>query len=158
LETENSAAQDEATAIYLMKKVYLKDLSFESPNARNIFRGDAPGYPNPEMRINIRVTHIKMENHEYEVAIRLTFHAVDADNNSIFLAEVEHAGIFMLKNIPDEHLEHYLKVDCPRSLYPFARQIIWSIIGWGSFPPMLVQNFDFDAMHKINSEAETTDD
>lgn len=150
MEEASSAIEGDSAAVYVMKKVYLKDLSFESPNAPGIFSGDGLKDLGHKMNINIRVSHIEMENHEYEVAVRLTVHATGADNNSYCLIEVEQAGIFVIKDVSENDLEQYLKVHCPRALYPFARQMVWSIISSGGFPALLLQDFDFDAMHQLN--------
>jgi preprotein translocase subunit SecB len=132
-----------------MKRVYVKDLSFESPATPNIFAGDHFEDRRHKADINIRVSHIKMENDEHEVAVRITFHATDADNHTICLVEVEQAGIFRTKDVADNDLEQYLKVHCPRAVYAFARQTVYTVVTTGGFPGLLLADFDFEAMQQM---------
>ena len=147
----NSVVQDDSTAAHMLKKVYLKDLSFESPNTPGIFSGDGEQDPRHKMQITISVWHDRLENHEYEVTVRLTLHATDAGDKTFCLVEVEQAGIFIIKDDSEENLLPLLKVHCPRVLYPFARQTVWSIVNSGGFPTLLLQDFDFDAMQQMQS-------
>jgi preprotein translocase subunit SecB len=128
----------------------VKDLSFESPGAPNIFTKDGSPQRGHCSNINVRVSHVEMGNDDYEVSTRLTLHSKDPDDNTICLVEVEQAGIFSLTNVSEDELEQFLKVHCPRVIYPFARQIISLIITSGGFPPLLLQDFDFDAMNQLN--------
>lgn len=151
-----SAQQGESAAVHTMKKVYLKDLSFESPNAPAIFNGDGPASHGHQMNFNIRISHNQTENGDYEVTVRLTLHATGIDNQSICLVEVEQAGIFALQGVSAQDLEHFLKIHCPRAIFPFARQQVWSIITAAGFPGLLIQDIDFAAIHQANAAPATS--
>ena len=138
-------------AVHKFKRVYLKDLSFESPNAPAVFAEKAK---HQKMNVNVRVAHTPQDNNVYEVAIRLTVQAFDRDDKTICLIEVEQAGLFDFSAVSDQNLNDYLKIHCPRALYPFARRHIWSLIYEGSFPNLLLQDFDFEAMQQIVSGGE----
>ena len=150
MEEASSGLQDDAVAIYNMKKVYLKDLSFESPKVPDFFSGKAPDDPRHSMHITIGIAHIEMPNNEYEVTLTLAIHAINTKDESLCLLEVQQAGIFLIENVAEKDLEHYLTVHCPRSIFPFARQWIWSMIAGAGFPALLMQDIDFDALRKQN--------
>lgn len=141
-----TAIENDTSAVHKFKRVYLKDLSFESPHAPVVFSEDNR---NHRMNINVRVAHAPQDDGLHEVTIRLTLHAVNQDQKTICLIEVEQAGLFDLAAISDREINDYLKIHCPRSLYPFARRHIWSLIYEGSFPNLLLQDFDFEAMDQI---------
>lgn len=132
-----------------LRLVYLKDVSFESPNAPDTFKLPSRGIISPVMRSNLTVSHIEMGNDEYEVAVRLTVQATAEDDKTYFLLEVEQAGIFKIMGVSGEELKRLLKVDCPRTVYPFAREMVWSIVSRGGFPNLLLQDIDFESLSQL---------
>ena len=99
---------------------YLKDLSFENPNApQSLNNPDAQ----PQIDISVNVNARTLAPTDYEVELELGVKAVDGET-AVFEAEMQYAGIFRLENIPEEHMHPIVLIECPRMLFPFARQIL----------------------------------
>lgn len=124
-------------------RIYLKDLSFESPQAPQVFNGQNAW--NPEVRVNLQVQHKNIDNGIYEVALELTVEGVK-ENNKVFIVEVEQAGIFRIEGLDQGELSHALGVFCPNILFPYARQIIDTSLVGGSFPPLMLAPINFEAL------------
>lgn len=121
---------------------YLKDLSFENPNAPS----SIPKITNqPQISFNIDVKAKKMNESYYEVNLNITAKAVEAENskNLIFLVELNYAGLFEINHLNEEELKNTLLVDCPTIIFPFARRIIADSTRDGGFPPLLMDAVDF---------------
>ena len=142
-----TSIENDSSAVHKVRKVYLKDLSFESPNSPAVFT-DVYNKDH-QMQIDVQVAHTALDDDAYEVTIRLTLHAHDGHENTICLIEVVQAGGFDFPASSEQALEPYLKIHCPRVLYPFVRRHIWSLIYEGGFPTLLMQDFDFEVMNKI---------
>ena len=141
----SATTPDGNTPVFRMQKLYIKDLSFENPNAPDVFVG---GVPEPKVEINLGIKNkkLKAEDH-WEVALALT--ATVTDNKSgktLFIIEIEHAGIFLLKNIPEKHFPMALAVDCTTLMFPFTRQIISQLSVDGGFIPFLMEPVNFFAL------------
>lgn len=126
--------------VFRLQKMFVKDLSFESPNAPAIFLKSSG---NPKVDINLRVHNAKLEEETWEVTLSVTATFKGEDDSTIFILEIEHAGIFLLKNIPAEHLAAVLAVDCPTTLFPFTRQIMSQLAVDGGFMPFLMDPVNF---------------
>ena len=123
---------------------YVKDLSFEVPNAPAIF-GQMQG-KQPDINIDISVNAKEIGDNQYEVAI--TGHAECAVNGTKgFILELVYAGAFTI-NVPDEHRQAVLMIECPRLLFPFLRNIIADVTRDGGFPPVMLGIVDFVAMYQ----------
>jgi len=121
---------------------YVKDLSFESPGAPNSLRArdKAPG-----ININVNVNANPLSQTEYDVTLALTAKAtVDAD--VLFNVELIYGGVFRVAGFPQEHMLPLLFIECPRLLFPFARQIIADSTRNGGFPPLMIDPIDFAQM------------
>ena len=135
---------------YRLKNLYLKDLSFESPNAAKILVGDGPQDTVPVMRTNIKLTRHELENGEHEIAVRVTVLATSQNGETAyFLLEVEHAGVFVVNDMPEEDQKHLFTVRGPELIYPFSRQMIWSIVSAGGFPTLQLQDIDFNELARV---------
>ncbi len=121
---------------------YLKDLSFENPNAPQVLSLQAQ----PEIRINVNVNANQMGENDYEVILELEAHA-EHEKQVIFHVELAYAGIFRLLNIPQEMLGAAVLIECPRMLFPFARRILADATRDGGFPPLMLDPIDFAAMY-----------
>lgn len=122
---------------------YLKDLSFENPNApESLTNQDSQ----PQIDISVNVNAKTLAPTDYEVELQLGVKAVEGDN-AVFQAEMEYAGVFRLENIPEEHMHPIILIECPRMLFPFARQILAGAIRDGGFPPLMLDPIDFAAMY-----------
>jgi preprotein translocase subunit SecB len=132
--------------VFRLQKLYVKDLSFENPNAPEIFmekEGD------PKVDVNLSLKNKKLENDHWEVSITLTATIINSKSNkTLFIVEIEHAGVFLLKNIPEEHHSMVLGVECPTLLFPFTRQIVSQVSVDGGFIPFLMEPINFLALHE----------
>lgn len=144
------AEQDEAKQeqpVFRLQKMYIKDLSFESPQAPQIF---LVRNQEPKVDFNLQVNSRKMDDDHWEVAISITTKVMDKNNNDtmMFVVEIEHAGVFLLKNIPAEHVQRVLAVDCPLMLFPFTRQVVSQVSVDGGFMPFLMEPINFVALYE----------
>ena len=126
----------------LLQKIYIKDLSFESPRAPDVFSKDAA----PQTQLNIRSNAREIAQDTQEVTLTLTIEAKDQDN-TLFLIELVQAGIFLVKGYTDDERHMLTGSYCPGSLYPFAREAIADIVTRGGFPQLLLQPINFDALY-----------
>lgn len=141
--------------VFRMQKMYIKDLSFESPNAPGIFLAQGQ---EPKVDFNLQLSNTKIDDDHYEVTINITAKILDkkADDTVMFVIEVEHAAVFLMKNIPAEHMERVMAVDCPLMLFPFTRQIASQISVDGGFMPFLMEPINFVALYD-NAQREKKD-
>lgn len=132
-----------------MQKMYIKDLSFENPNAPEIFLMKQGEEPNVE--VNLQLNHKQINQDHFEIALEITAKILGKSQESgeekvMFILEIEHAAVFLVKNIPAEHMEMVLGVDCPTLLFPFTRQIVSQISIDGGFAPFLMEPINFMAL------------
>ncbi len=127
------------------KKVYLKDASFESPASPQVF---AQGEIKPELDVQMTLTHRQIEKDRgyYEVVLSTTVTATN-DGQTLFLAEIQQAGIFEIANVPADNIEIVLETACPHILLPFAREAMASLISKGGFPQLLISPINFQALY-----------
>ena len=129
-----------AQASFTLETVYIKDLSFESPNSPQVFMQQEQ----PQLNIDIDIKHDKLhEDDLYEVILPLSVEA-KVDNKVVFLAEVHQAGLFRITGVDADNLPLVLEINCANILLPFAREVIASMIGHGGFPPVLVNPVNFE--------------
>ena len=121
---------------------YVKDLSFESPGAPMSFRARDKA---PAINISVNVNANPLNENDYDVVLSLDAHA-KAGDETVFHAELVYGGVFKIQNFPKEHILPMLFIECPRMLFPFARQIIADITRNGGFPPLLIDPIDFAQM------------
>ncbi len=142
-EDNTQAQSNENQPEFAILRVYLKDVSFETPNSPQIFKDDW----NPEisMQLGSKVDPLEEED-LYEVALSVTVTAKQGDKTG-FLAEVEQAGIFTLKGFDKAQLGNMLGAYCPNVLYPFAREAISDLVVKGGFPQVLLAPINFDSLH-----------
>lgn len=127
-----------------LEKIYVKDSSFEVPNAPLVFlEGKAP-----EIGVQLGIQHsrVNAEQSLYEVVLAVTVTAKLADKN-VFLAETHQAGLFRIAGVPDAELPKVLEIACPNVLLPFARQILSNMIESGGFPQLLINPINFEALY-----------
>jgi preprotein translocase subunit SecB len=125
-----------------LQKIYIKDLSFESPKTPDVFATNAA----PQTQLNIRSGAREVAPNTQEVTLTLTVEA-KGDNNTLFLIELVQAGIFLIQGYNDEEQQMLTGSYCPGSLYPFAREAIADIVTRGGFPQLLLQPINFDALY-----------
>lgn len=123
---------------------YLKDLSFENPNAPNSL---SPQQQQPDINIAVNVNAKNLGPTDYEVELHLDAKAT-VQGKVIFAAELLYAGAFRLENFPQNMLHPAILIECPRMLFPFARQILADATRNGGFPPLMLDPIDFAGMYQ----------
>lgn len=144
--TEQKETKQEVP-VFRMQKMYIKDLSFENPNAPNIF---LVRNQEPKVDFNLQVNSRKIDDDHWEVALAITAKIMDknAEDTVMFVVEIEHCGVFLLKNIPPEHVRRVLAVDCPIMLFPYTRQVVTQVSVDGGFMPFLMEPINFIALYE----------
>ena len=123
---------------------YIKDFSFENPNAPQSL---AVGTQPPQIGIQINVNAKPLSDNDIEVTLKLDGKA-ETDGKLIFRFELEYAGIFRIQNVPQESINALVLIECPRLLFPFAREIIATAVRNGGFPPLLLDPVDFVSLYR----------
>ena len=138
------AEQEQAAEKLLaISKIYVKDFSFESPQAPEIFKS---GDWKPQTNLNLRSTHNALDGNAHEIVLTITIEAKDKDT-TLFLVELHQAGIFEIAGYEKEELEAIVGSFCPNILFPYAREAIASTIQKGGFPEFVMQPINFDALY-----------
>ncbi|MEP2942720.1 MAG: protein-export chaperone SecB [Hyphomicrobiales bacterium] len=142
---ENGATKEESTQVTLNTLAqYIKDLSFENPRAPMSLQGQQQ---QPEINIAINVNASPLGETEYEVALKIEANAKVPDG-ILFNVELLYAGIFRITGVSEENVHPVVLIECPRLLFPFARQIIAEATRDGGFPPLMVDPVDFTALYR----------
>ena len=136
---ENAAP---AGAQFTVEKIYVKDVSFEAPNAPQVF--NEQGQPQLNMNLNQKVGRLDGEMYEVVLGITLT---CTLNDRTVYLAEVEQAGVFGLAGFDERTLDMMLGTYCPNVLFPYVRQSISDLITAGGFPPFYMQPINFEALY-----------
>jgi preprotein translocase subunit SecB len=136
---------------FAIQRIYTKDLSFESPNAPEIFRSEWK--PENELSLNTKVN--RFADQTYEVVLTVTVN-VKVGDKTAFIAEVHQAGIFTLNGFPDQELGPMLGAYCPNVLFPYAREVISDLVTKGSFPQLVLQHVSFDALFAQHQQEATS--
>jgi preprotein translocase subunit SecB len=124
---------------------YIKDLSFENPNApRSLMGGQQQ---QPQISIQINVSAQPLEGSDIEVTLKLEGKAETGDQ-VMFSFELSFAGVFRIRNVPPESMNAVVLIECPRLLFPFAREIVASTVRHGGFPPLLLDPVDFVSLYR----------
>ena len=124
-------------------KIYIKDLSFESPMAPEVFKPDSWS---PQTNLNLRSSHKRVDGDVHEVTLTITVDAKDGDK-TIFLVEIQQAGLFEMTGYGDEEHRAIVGSFCPSVLFAYARETIASVIQKGGFPEFILQPINFDALY-----------
>lgn len=124
-------------------KIYLKDFSFESPQAPAVFR---QADWKPKTDLNLRSTHTALDNDQHEIILTISVEA-KADDKTLFLIELQQAGLFEIAGYEGEELGAIIGSFCPNILFPYARESIASLIQKGGFPEFVLQPINFDSLY-----------
>ena len=127
--------------MFTINAQYVKDLSFEHPNLPGLIQLE----PEPSVEMNIDVKGTKLDDNLYEVVLTLTCKGTSGDI-ALFVAELSYASLVSMNNVPNEHIQRLLVVDCPTLMFPFARNIVAEVTRDGGYPPILMQTIDFNAI------------
>lgn len=140
-ENNQQAAEGAQGPVFAIQRIYLKDISFETPMGPEAF---TKAYkPNIQQDLNIQANQI--EEGLFEVVLFLTITA-SIENRAVFLVEVKQAGLFAIANIEGQAITQLINTACPQILFPYAREAVDSILGRGSFPPLMLAPINFDAV------------
>lgn len=133
---------EQPTKQLILQKIYLKDMSFESPKAPAIFNQQVT----PQTQLNMRSNAKEVGPDTQEVTLTLTVEAKEQDS-TLFLVEVAQSGIFTMQGYTDQERSMLIGSYCPSTLYPYAREAISDIVVKGGFPQLLLQPINFDALY-----------
>ena len=136
------AEQEQNQKQIAIQKLYLKDFSFESPNSPQVFTG---GEWSPKTNLNLRSAHSASQDDIHEVVLTITVEAKH-DDSTLFLVEVQQAGLFLIAGYGKDEFEAIVGSFCPATLFPFAREVIANIVTKGGFPEFVLQPINFDAL------------
>lgn len=130
----------------VLQKIYIKDVSYEAPNAPQIFQEVGETDQQPQVQLNLGQKSTDMGNDLYEVVLSLTLTCTLGERTA-YLAEVQQAGVFGIAGFSEDDHAGILNSYCPNLLFPYARQMLSSLVLEGGFPPFLLQPINFDALY-----------
>lgn len=134
----------------MLQRIYLKDMSFESPASPGSFRESWK----PKIGLELNSRNSNIENTLYEVVLSITVTAKNEQDQVIYLTEVQQAGIFHIEGLDELTLQHTLGAFCPGVLFPYARETIDGLVVKGSFPPLMLAPVNFDAIYEQSKQAQ----
>lgn len=145
----NGAEAQVQTSINILAQ-YVKDLSFENPGAPRSLQARENA---PSININVNVNANPLGENDFDVHLSLNAEAKDGDK-VLFIAELVYGAVFRIAGFPQEHMLPILFIECPRLVFPFARQIIADVTRNGGFPPLMIDPIDFAQMftHRMAEE------
>ncbi len=147
--SETEAAATGSPRVGLLAQ-YMKDCSYENPNAPRSMSKDLPA---PTIDVSLDVQVQPMGQNRFEIALRTTASAKRGED-AVFVAEVVFAGVFELFDVPADQVQPVCLIECPRLLFPFARRILSDLTRDGGVPPILLDPVDFTALYE-RQKAET---
>lgn len=145
-ETNGAGQQDQPQLNVLTQ--FTKDLSFENPNAPGSL-SQQQNAPNISIQVNVNAQ--KLSETDFEVTLHLEGTAGEGAD-TLFRFELMYGGLFQLRNIPEQDLQPVVLIECPRLLFPFARQIVADAVRNGGFPPLYIDPIDFVALYRQRVE------
>lgn len=128
---------------FALQRIYVKDISFESPLSPEIFRGNWK----PRINLDLNTRSRILETDLYEVILTLSIEASAEGEQTGFIVELQQAGVFHVSGLDDAQLQHTLASYCPNLLFPYARETVDSLVMKGSFPPLMLAPVNFDALY-----------
>ena len=138
---ENGFGEEPLPQVAILTQ-YVKDLSFENPNAPASLQAQSQ----PRIDVNVGVNARKAADDVFEVELKISARA-EVDGTASFMVELLYAGLFGLKHVPEEALEPFCIIEAPRILFPFARRIIADAVRDGGFPPLMLDPIDFGQLY-----------
>lgn len=139
---DDSATAQETPQQFEIRKVYLKDVSFEAPRSPEVFTGEWK--PETNVQLSSQARRLDDANHEVVLTVTVTS---KIDDQTVYLVEVQQAGLFSVKGFEDEQLGSLLGSYCPNLLYAFAREAVADLVSKGGFPQLLLAPVNFDALY-----------
>ncbi len=138
-----NVAAEEQQVPFAIQRIYVKDISFESPNAPAIFRKEWQ----PEVKLDLDTRSEKLEDNMFEVILSLTV-TTTVGGETAFLCEVQQAGIFAVPELQDAQMAHMLASFCPNILFPYVREVISDATSRAGFPPVMLNPMNFEVLYQ----------
>ena len=138
---------DEATPVFQIQRMYLKDLSLEQPNSPQILLEQQQ----PQVEINLGVGAEQVADGIFEVTVTATV-TTKVQDRVLFLVEAKQAGIFEIRRVPEEQMQGIISVVCPQMIYPYLRAIVSDICTRAGFPPIMLTEVNFQSMFQAQQE------
>ena len=139
---QNTEAAEAQGPQFSLQRIYVRDLSFEAPKSPAIFRQQWE----PSVGLDLNTRQKPLEGDFHEVVLTLSVTVKNGDEVA-FIAEVQQAGIFLIKNLDQASMSHTLGAFCPNLLFPYARETLDSLVVRGSFPALMLAPVNFDALY-----------
>lgn len=144
--TGNGAAPQAAPVKMNVLAQFVRDMSFENILAQKGVQGEVQ--PDVQLQVNLDAKKRTTEN-QYEVILKLQVNSKAKESgDTLFVLELEYAGVFLVENVPDEQLHPFLLIECPRMLFPFVRRIVSDVTRDGGFPPLNLETIDFLQLYR----------
>jgi preprotein translocase subunit SecB len=140
-------AEADTNPVFQIQRVYLKDLSLEQPNSPQILLEQQQ----PQVDINLALSAEGVSEGVYEVCVTATV-TTKVGDRTLFLVEAKQAGIFEVRNLPQDQLQGVVSVVCPQILYPYLRAIVSDVCTRAGFPPILLTEVNFQAMYEAQQQ------
>jgi len=140
-------ADENQTPVFQIQRMYLKDLSLEQPNSPQILLEQVQ----PQVDINLAMNTAPLSDGIFEVTVTATV-TTKVKEKTLFLIEAKQAGIFELRNIPQEQVSPILGIACPQIVYPYLRAIVSDICTRAGFPPVMLSEVNFQAMYEAQQQ------
>jgi len=141
------------TPVFNIQKIYVKDISFENPNAPEVFTMQEV---QPNVDMNLALENQQVDTDHWEVTLKVSAIMRDQTTDKLlFEIEIEHAALFFMQNIPEDKMQIVLGVDCPTILFPYTRQLISQLTVDGGFMPLLLEPVNFGAAFEASRNKET---
>ncbi|OOF36689.1 protein-export chaperone SecB [Rodentibacter heidelbergensis] len=136
-------AAEESQAVLQIQRIYVKDVSFEAPNLPHIFQQEWK----PKLGFDLSTETVQLGDDLYEVTLNITVETTMEDSGDLaFLCEVKQAGVFTISGLEDVQMAHCLTSQCPNMLFPYARELVASLVNRGTFPALNLSPVNFDAL------------
>jgi preprotein translocase subunit SecB len=140
-EQNEQATNDQQAPHFAIQRVYVKDVSFETPNSPQIFTKEWK----PEVKLDLDNKSTKIDEGLYEVVLSVTVTA-EVEGQVAYLCEVQQAGLFTMAQMPENQMAHMLGAFCPNTLFPYARETVSNLVNRGTFPALNLAPVNFDAL------------
>lgn len=138
---------DDATPVFQIQRMYLKDLSLEQPNSPQILLEQSQ----PQVEINLAMGAENVADGVYEVTVTATV-TTKVGEKTLFLVEAKQAGIFEIRNVPADQLNGIIGIVCPQMIYPYLRAIVSDVCTRAGFPPIILTEVNFQAMFEAQQQ------
>lgn len=142
-EQTQTPEQQEQEVIFQIQRIYVKDVSFEAPNLPQIFQQEWE----PNLSFDLSTEAKDLGDNLYEVTLNISAETtLEKSGDVAFICEVKQAGIFAISGLEDMQMAHCLTSQCPNILFPYARELVASLVNRGTFPPLNLSPVNFDAL------------